>query len=118
DIGAGLPPTKTHYFLHRDIRIQFEEYLKTLGLEAEDVLRLEPASAVLTALTDGVKWGFVDNATSYVFNLNNVNEEFLSFLKALFLAPTVGLKTGLHFRGPSPQTIQSVLEVKFNVVVQ
>lgn len=139
DIGAGLPPTKTHYFLHRDIRIQFEEYLKTLGLEAEDVLRLEPASAVLTALTDGVKWGFVDNATIYVFNPNNVNEEFLSFrrdfiplqsgthlnilpfmvdLKALFLAPTVGLKTGLHFRGPSPQTIQSVLEVKFNVVVQ
>ena len=139
DIGAGLPPTKTHYFLHRDVRIKFDEYLQSLGLAADDVLRVEPASAVLSVLTDGVKWNFVEHATIYVFNPNNVNEEFLSFrtdfiplnageflnilpfmvdLKPLFLAPSIGLKTGLHFRGASPQTIQSVLEVKFNVIVQ
>lgn len=139
DIGAGLPPTKTHYFLHRDVRIKFDEYLQSLGLTSVDVLRVEPASAVLSVLTDGVKWNFVEHATIYVFNPNNVNEEFLSFrtdfiplnagvflnilpfmtdLKPLFLAPSIGIKTGLHFRGASPQTIQSVLELKFNVIVQ
>ncbi|HLU95072.1 MAG TPA: hypothetical protein VKZ54_13150, partial [Membranihabitans sp.] len=79
DIGAGLPPTKTHYFLHRDVRIKFDEYLQSLGLTSVDVLRVEPASAVLSVLTDGVKWNFVEHATIYVFNPNNVNEEFLSF---------------------------------------
>lgn len=139
DIGAGLPPTKTHYFLHRDVKIQFDKFLQSLDLTSSDVLRVEPASAILTAITDGVKWNFVDNATIYVFNPNNVDEEFLSFrtdfiplnaseylnilpfmvdLKRLFLAPSIGLKTGLHFRGASPQTIQSVLELKFNVIVE
>ena len=139
DIGAGLPPTKTHYFLHRDVGIKFDEYLQSLGLTSTDVLRVEPASALLSSVTNGVKWNFVENATIYVFNPNNVNEEFLSYrrdfiplnagevlnilpfmvdLKPLFLAPSIGIKTGLHFRGASPQTIQSVLEVKFNVIVQ
>lgn len=139
DVGAGLPPTKTHYFLNRDVRIKFSEYLKTRGLTAEDVIRVEPASAILTALTDGVKWNFVENATIYVFNPEDLNEEFLSFrtdfiplnagpylnilpfmvdLKKLFLAPSIGLRTGLHFRGASPQNIQSILQVKFNVIVE
>lgn len=137
DIGAGLPPTKTHYFLHRDVKIKFEEYLESLGLTSEDVLRVEPASAVLSAFTNGIKWNFVENATIYVFNPNNTNEEFLSYrtdfiplnagehlnilpfivdLKPLFLAPSIGVKTGLHFRGASPQTIQSVLDMRFNVI--
>jgi len=139
DIGAGLPPTKTHYFLNRDVKIKFSEYLSTRGLTVDDVVRVEPASAILTALTDGVKWNFVENATVYVFNPEDLNEEFLSFrtdfiplnagrylnilpfmvdLKKLFLAPSIGLRTGLHFRGASPQTIQSVLQVKFNVIVE
>lgn|SRR5690554_4438256 len=139
DIGAGLPPTKTHYFLHRDVKIKFDEYLQSLGLTADEVLRVEPASAILHVLTDGVKWNFVDNAKIYVFNPNNPDQEYLSFyteiiphnagvylnilpfmvdLKHLFLAPSIGLRTGLHFRGASPQTIQSVLEVKFNVIVE
>jgi len=139
DIGAGLPPTKTHYFLHRDVKIKFDEYLQSLGLTADEVLRVEPASAILHVLTDGVKWNFVDNAKIYVFNPNNPDQEYLSFyteiiphnagvylnilpfmvdLKHLFLASSIGLRTGLHFRGASPQTIQSVLEVKFNVIVE
>ncbi len=139
DIGAGLPPTKTHYFLHRDVKIRFDEYVQSLGLTTEDVLRVEPASAILTVLTDRVKWNFVENATVYVFNPENVSEEFLSFrtdfiplnageylnilpfmvdLKNLFLAPSIGIRTGLHFRGASPQTIQSILELKFNVIVE
>ena len=139
DIGAGLPPTKTHYFLHRDVGIKFTEYLTTLGLTADDVLRVEPASAILVPVTNGIRWNFVENATIYVFNPDNVDEEFLSFrtdfiplnvgehlnifpfmvdLKRLLLAPSIGLRTGLHFRGPSPQTIQSVLQVKFNVIVE
>lgn len=139
DIGAGLPPTKTHYFLLRDVKIKFDEYLQSLGLTADEVLRVEPASAILHVLTDGVKWNFVDNAKIYVFNPNNPDQEYLSFyteiiphnagvylnilpfmvdLKHLFLAPSIGLRTGLHFRGASPQTIQSVLEVKFNVIVE
>lgn len=137
DIGAGLPPTKTHYFLHRDVGIKFSEYLKTRGLTSEDVLRVEPASAILTPVTNDVKWNFVENATIYVFNPDNVDEEFLSFrtefiplnvgeylnilpyrvdLKRLFLAPSIGLRTGLHFRGASPRSIQSVLQLKFNVI--
>lgn len=137
DIVAGLPPTKTHYFLNRDVRIKFSEYPTTRGLTTEDVIRVEPASAILTLVTDGVKWNFVENATIYVFNPDNVKEEFLSFrtdfiplnvgeylnilpyrvdLKRLFLAPSIGLRTGLHFRGASPRTIQSVLQVKFNVI--
>src|SRR5690606_33934810 len=124
DIGAGLPPTKTHYFLHRDVRIKFDEYLQSLGLTSVDVLRVEPASAVLSVLTDGVKWTFLEDAALYVFHANNVNEEFLSFRtdfipldagvflnippfmtdrKPLFLAPCIGIKTGLHFRGAAPQ---------------
>src|SRR5680860_897955 len=63
DIAAGLPPTKTHYFLHRDVGIKFSEYLTTLGLTTEDVLSVEPASAILTSVTDDVKWNFVENAT-------------------------------------------------------
>lgn len=139
DIGAGLPPTKTHYFLHRSVGIKFTEYLKTRGLTAEDVLRVEPASAILTPVTNDIKWSFVENATVYFFNPDNVSEEFLSFrtefiplnvgeylnilpyrvdLKRLFLAPTIGLRTGLHFRGASPRTIQSILQVKVNVIVE
>ncbi|MBY5957833.1 hypothetical protein KUV50_06815 [Membranicola marinus] len=139
DIGAGLPPTKTHYFLHRDVGIKFSEYLSSRGLVEEDVLRVEPASAILTPVTRDIKWSFVEHATIYVFNPDNVQEEFLSFrtefvplnvgeylnvlpyrvdLKRLFLAPAIGLRTGLHFRGASPRTIQSVLQLKFNVVVE
>ena len=139
EIGAGLPPTKTHYFLHRDIKIRFDEYLETLGLTAEDVLRVEPASAIISVLTDRVRWNFVDHATIYVFSPENVNDEFLSYrtdfipinageylnilpymvdLKDLFLAPSIGIRTGLNFRGASPQLIQSILELKFNVIVE
>lgn len=139
DIGAGLPPTKTHYFLHRNIGIKFSEYLTTIGLTTDEVVRVEPASALLMTVTNGVKWNFVENATVYVFNPDNVQEEFLSYrsdfiplnvgeylnilpfmvdLKKLFLAPSIGLRTGLHFRGASPQTIQSVLELKFNIIVK
>ena len=138
DVGAGLPPTKTHYFLHRSVGIKFSDYLTAIGLTEEEVIRVEPASALLTTVTNGVKWSFVENATIYVFNPENVQEEFLSYrsdfiplnvgeylnvlpfmvdLKKLFLAPTIGLRTGLHFRGVSPQNIQSVLQLKFNIIV-
>lgn len=139
DIGPGLPPTKTHYFLHRDVSIKFSEYLSTRGLTIDDVVRVEPASAVLSALTDGTTWNFVDHATIYVFDPDNVQKEFLSYrtdfipinvgeflnvlpfmvdLKELFTASNIGLRTGLHFRGVSPRTIHSVLQLKFNVIVQ
>lgn len=139
DIGAGLPPTKTHYFLHRDVEIKFDAYLKTLGLTTKDVRRVEPASAILTLINRGVNWTFVEHATVYVFDPENPQDEYLTFrtefiplkigenlnilpyqvdLTDLFLRSSVGLRTGLHFRGPSPQTIESVLRLKFNVMVE
>lgn len=139
DIGAGLPPTKTHYFLHRDVEIKFGEYLKSLGLTTKDVRRVEPASAILTLINRGVNWTFVEHATVYVFDPESPQNEYLTFrtefiplkigenlnilpyqvdLTDLFLRSSIGLRTGLHFRGASPQSIESVLRLKFNVMVE
>jgi|GEM_PF-3190665 len=139
DIGAGLPPTKTHYFLHRDVAIKFDEYLSSLGLTSKDIRKVEPASAILTLINRGVNWTFVEHATVYVFDPDHPQDEYLSFrtefiplkigenlnilpfqvdLTSLFLGSSVGLRTGLHFRGASPQSIESVLRLKFNVMVE
>src|SRR5690625_2157778 len=139
DIGAGLPPTKTHYFLHRDVEIKFDEYLKTLGLSSKEVTRLEPASAILTMINRGVHWSFVEHATIYVFDPDYPKDEYLAFrtefipmnigenlnilpfqvdLTSFFISSSIGLRAGLHFRGASPQTIESILRLKFNIIVE
>lgn len=139
DIGAGLAPIKTHYFINRHVEIKFEDFLATRGLTTKDVLRVEPASAILSVLNKGVQWSFVENATVYIFDPKNTEKEFLSFrtdflpinigeninilpyevdLKPFFLSNGLGLRTGLHFRSPSPQTIESVLRLKFNIIVE
>ncbi|GAA5221794.1 hypothetical protein [Membranihabitans marinus] len=138
-IGAGLAPLKTHYFLNPTIGIQFEKYLETKNITAADVLKVEPASAVLTNVSNGQTWGYVRRATVYVFNPDDTREEYLSYelalvpigtgsdlsmipyivdLQRLFYNSKIGIKIGLETRSAASQTVEAILRLKFNVVVE
>lgn len=138
-VRAGLAPLKTHYFVDRDIKIAFEKYLETKNVSLDEVAKVEPSSALLTNITDNNGWGFVSKSSIYVFNPSEEKEEYLSYqfeyipvgvgdelsmipfmvdLKRLFVAPSIGVKVGLQLRNASPNTIQSVLRLRFNVVVE
>ena len=78
-VRAGLAPLKTHYFVDRDIKIAFEKYLETKNVSLEEVVKVEPSSALLTNITDNNGWGFVNKSSVFVFNPSDEKEEYLMF---------------------------------------